>query len=252
MQDDGLTVWRKPPILTLMKNSSIVVFALRVREILDAQKMGIGDLAEKAGLNDSLVSKLLTETDDARREPKIEHVLAIARALEISAAKLCENTTAMPTLLEWVPIAELNLEVNARTAAQLEASKLRTQLAGAQAEKVALATLAQSNQRHVADLERDLIMCKRAMREAADKHSHEHASLTARLDSASNELNAAFQTISTHEQSLANWASAYARLHGQCENEKDKGWAKGLFGVVAGAAIAIAGSNNEARPHRRK
>jgi hypothetical protein len=71
-----------------------------------------------------------------RREPRLEHVLAIA--LEITPRDLVLGTNAEVLLGEWVPRTEFHEESKARSAAQTEAAQLRTELAGARSESASL------------------------------------------------------------------------------------------------------------------
>jgi transcriptional regulator with XRE-family HTH domain len=86
----------------MSSEANLATFARRVREHLVSRNLTIAALAERAELAPSLVSKLLTETDAARREPTLEHVLSIARSLEISPGELVAGTGAERLLGQWV------------------------------------------------------------------------------------------------------------------------------------------------------
>jgi transcriptional regulator with XRE-family HTH domain len=114
-----------------MKSES---FSRRVRTLLEAKKLTQAELAQRTGLDGSLVSKLLTDTDTSRRDPLLEHILSIARALEITPRELVAGTTAEKVLNEWVPRDELEAESKTRAEAQARATNLETELAAASTE----------------------------------------------------------------------------------------------------------------------
>ncbi len=96
--------------------------------------MGLTELATKAELEPSLVSRLLAESETNRRDPRIEHVYAFARALAIAPIQLVAGTPAEALLDEWVPREAMAAEVESRILAQNEAAALRADLAGCQRE----------------------------------------------------------------------------------------------------------------------
>src|SRR5262245_15806872 len=131
----------------------VMSFALRVRELLAARGISLSQLAVLSGLDPSLVSRLLTENADVRREARLEHVLAIGRAREMSPAELVAGTDALPLIGEMVPRDELRQESEARAAAQAEAATLRADLAGARREVAGLQTTIDKLQRKIAELD---------------------------------------------------------------------------------------------------
>lgn len=102
----------------------------KVRALMGQQGLSSTALAKMSGLSPSWLSRLLTENNEARRKAGIDDILALARALGVTAAELASGTDAESELGRWVPRESFEQEVQARHAAQKEASDLRTQAAG--------------------------------------------------------------------------------------------------------------------------
>ncbi|HXK16721.1 MAG TPA: helix-turn-helix transcriptional regulator, partial [Polyangiaceae bacterium] len=148
-------------------------FSHRVRAILERDKITQGELAQRSELDGSLVSKLLTDTDASRREPRIEHIIAIASALEITPRELVAGTEAEKVLGEWIPRAELAAESKIRAQAQARATNLETELVGAKAEASAAKVEITSLTRRLGELEaaagRELATTRIALQRAEAK-----------------------------------------------------------------------------------
>jgi transcriptional regulator with XRE-family HTH domain len=223
--------------MTTSENSPMT-FARRVRDLLDARKHSIAELAERAELAASLVSKLLTDTDASRREPRLEHVLAIARALEIAPRELVLGTTAEALLGEWVPRAEFDEESKARSAAQTEAAQLRTELAGARSESQEVTTVT----RRLGDVEANARREHTALRVARE-------SSEARLASALVERDRALAIAQQNYQAWANARSQILQLQREVTEAKGSasaGWVAALVGTVGGAILAAAAAEPSA------
>ena len=115
---------------TDIASTSAIPFAQRLRDLIKAKAQPNADLAKAAGLDPSLVSRLAADSDDARRSPKIEHLIALARALDVLPAELVAGTDAADVLGAWVPRSEYDREARARLDAQVEAAQARTDAAG--------------------------------------------------------------------------------------------------------------------------
>lgn len=113
-------------------------FAGRVRILVALQGWSLATLAEKASLDPSLVSRLLSEREDTRRLPQMEHVLAIARVLGVSPADLVVGTEVAHVLGDWVPRRELEAEVERRLEAQRAVLTRESDLAARASEAMAL------------------------------------------------------------------------------------------------------------------
>jgi transcriptional regulator with XRE-family HTH domain len=78
-------------------------FAERVRKLREGKNLTQGKLAELADLSPAALSKLLN--DD--RPPRMEHILALAKALGILPYELVLGTEAEASLRDWVRREEL-------------------------------------------------------------------------------------------------------------------------------------------------
>lgn len=214
-------------------------FAQRVRGLLDDRKQPLAELAERAELAASLVSKLLTDTEAARREPRLEHILAIARALELPPRELVAGTTAEPLLSEWLPRTELEEESKARTIAQSEAATLRTELAGARTEVQAMKTsVDQVSQELAAATRRTGDVEATARRERVTRETAE-----AKLASALVERDGALEIARQNYQAWANARSYLLQLQREVAEAKGSasaGWMAALVGTVGGAILGAA------------
>ncbi len=218
-------------------------FARRVRDLLDAKKQTIAELADRAELAASLVSKLLTETEAARREPRLEHILAIARALEVAPRELVLGTTAEALLGEWVPRSEFDEESKARGAAQTEAAQLRTELAGARSEASALKTGVDQLSQEVATVTRRLGDVEANARREQTTLRVARDSAEARLASALVERDRALALAQQNYQAWANARSQILQLQREVADAKGSasaGWVAALVGTVGGAILGAA------------
>lgn len=218
-------------------------FGRRVRELIDKAGLTIAELGERTELAPSLVSKLLTETDAARREPRLEHVLAIARALELPPRELVLGTGAESLLSEWVPRAEFDAESTARAQAQSEAASLRTELAGVRSEA--------STQRATVDqVSRDLASTTQRLAEVEAASLGELATLRVARESAEAKLAAALaerdRALELARQNYQAWANARShvlqlqREVADARGTATVGWITALIGTVGGAILGAA------------
>jgi transcriptional regulator with XRE-family HTH domain len=233
-------------------------FVRRVREILDAKRLTIAELAERAELAASLVSKLLTETDATRREPRLEHVLAIARALELAPRELVLGTTAETILGEWVPRTEFEEESKARSAAQTEAAQLRTELAGVRSEANALRSTVDQLSQEVATATRRLGDVESAARKEQTALRVAREAAEAKLAAAIVERDRALALAQQNYQAWANARSQILQLQREVVDAKGSasaGWLAALVGTVGGAILGAAAAEPAApvasTPRRR-
>ena len=229
---------------------SSLTFAARVRQVMSQRGITSMNLAQQAGITPSLLSRLITETETARREPQIEHILALARGLELAPAELVAGTDAEQVLGQWLPREEFENEVKARGQAQAEASELRTELAGVRSELQTLKTeLEQMNQevsrasQRAAEAEasarRDL-PALRAARSAAE----------AKLAQALAERNQAQEAANQNYREWANAQSQALALQRQVANADSKAVILGLVGAAVGAMLS--GASETPKTKRRR
>lgn len=218
-------------------------FAARVRSILEQRKLSIAELATNAELDASLVSRLLTETESTRREPRLEHVLAIARALGMVPRELVVGTSAEQLLGEWVPRTEFEAESKLRTEAQTEAATLRTDLAGARSEAATLKGT-------VEQLSGELTVAARRLADAEATSRREMTALRVAKGAAESKLAAAVaerdQALAFANQNYAAWANARSQILqlqrevASANGSAAAGWITALVGTVGGAIIGSA------------
>ncbi len=233
-------------------------FAQSVRRMLDAKGLSLAELAERTELAPSLLSKLLTETDAARREPRLEHVLAIARALEVAPRELVLGTVAESLLGEWVPRSEFDEESKARSTAQTQAAEFRTELAGARSEAKTLRST-------VDRLSQDVAVATRRAADVEATARRESTALRVGRESAEAKLASALmerdQALTLARQNYGAWANARSQvLQMQREVADAKGsastaWMAALVGTVGGAILGAAAAEPAAPPppaRRRK
>jgi transcriptional regulator with XRE-family HTH domain len=228
-------------------------FARRVRGLLDARRMSISDLAQRSELEPSLVSKLLTETDAVRRDPRLEHVLVIARALEVGPRELVAGTGAEALLGEWVPRAELEAESLARTQAQTDAAASRTELAGARGESATLTAT-------VAQLTQQLVTSTRRLGEVEAANRREQMSLRIAKDAAEAKFLAALKerdlALECARENYFAWANARSQILQMQREVREAKSAVAITAIVSGIGGAIlsaaASEPPPAAPSRRR
>jgi transcriptional regulator with XRE-family HTH domain len=242
--------------------ASPVAFADRVRELLAASGRTITQLADDAELAPSLVSKLLTETETSRREPRLEHVLAIARALGAHPREVVLGTTAEPLLGEYLPRDEFDKECAARSEAQAAASEIRMELAGARSE---LVDLKGTLDRAVEELR---VVKRRAadVEAAADRERHAAKAALAASEGKRASAIAEYQRIrGLANQNYAAWANAKSMIAllqreltslrqqvTKANGEASAAWVAALIGTVGGAVLGHAAAEDDlwlARAH---
>ncbi|HZI11634.1 MAG TPA: helix-turn-helix domain-containing protein [Myxococcus sp.] len=224
-------------------------FARRVRGLLDAKKHTIAELADRAELAASLVSKLLTDTDAARREPRLEHILAMARALEVTPRELVLGTTAEAQLGEWIPRTEFDEESKARSTAQTESARLRTELAGARSEAAALKTSVDQLTQELAAVTRRLSDVETRARQEQTAIRVSRASAEAKLASALVERD---EALAQAQQNYQAWAKARSQILqlqrevADAQGAASAGWITAILGTVSGAILGSAASQPSA------
>lgn len=107
----------------MVKEAKVVKLGDRVRSLLEVKQLTQVQLAENAGLNASLLSRLLA----GERDWRPEHILAIATALSTTPLELVSGTDSVSILSEWVPQSEFNKAEHERLVAVQELDLLRAQ-----------------------------------------------------------------------------------------------------------------------------
>lgn len=217
-----------------------ISFARRVRELLEQRKLMLAELAERAELPPSVVSKLLTDTDASRREPRLEHILGIARALELQPRELVIGTDAEGILGDWVPRTEFEAESTARGLAQTQAATLRTELAGTRQE-------AQALQESVNRLTEELASVTHRLGDVEDAARRERTKLRVACEAAEAKCAAAvierdnaLARAHESEQAWTNLRSRVQQLQREVAAAKESGWLKAFLGAAGGLALGAA------------
>ena len=237
-----IRVFAMPPIPSLF-------FSARVREIMTQRGLSSAVLAMRAGLTPSLLSRLTTENLSTRRDPQIEHILALARGLEVSPAELVAGTEAEPILGQWIPRDEFEKEVQARNQAQAEASELRTELAGTRSE---LTTL----RNELEQIGQEVTKASQRAAEAEASARRELPALRAAKGAAEAKLAQAMverdQALADAQQNYRAWANAHSQalnLQRQVAKADGKAVILGVVGAAIGAMVA--GDENATKKGRR-
>lgn len=224
-------------------------FATRVRELMTQRGLSSADLATRAELTPPLLSRLTTENLSTRRDPQIEHILALARGLEVAPAVLVAGTEADPILGQWIPRGEFEKEIQARNEAQTEASELRTELAGVRSE---LTTL----RNELEQMGQEVTKASQRAAEAEASARRELPALRAAKGAAEAKLAQAIaerdQAQEAANQNYRAWANAHSQalnLQRQVANADGKAVILGLIGTAVGAMVA--GVENTTKKARR-
>lgn len=214
-------------------------FARRIRAVMSQQGIVSAVLAKRAELTPSLLSRLITGTESTRREPQLEHVLALARGLEISPAELVAGTEAEHVLGQWIPREEFEKEVQTRLQAQTQCLELRTDLAGHRSELKSLAgELDQTSQEAAKASQREV----EARKEQAKLRSERDAAV-ARLSVALQERDQSWELARRNYDAWAEAQTWILHLKRQVDEAKGAAWISGLVGAGVGAILANAAAD---------
>lgn len=220
-----------------------MTFADRVRELLAERRMSVTQLAVDADLDQSVVSRLLSENSETRREPRIEHILALARALDVAPGEIVAGTEAVGVLGAWIPREELEREIDVRVAAQREASQLRRELTGVAKQLEVTKTALQNAMRRATTAESSF-----------EYERMNSAAAGAERDALLAECERLFDVA---QKNYRAWAQAHASIRQlqnavvQAKNVARAGWAGVLItGLAAGAVLASA--DDPGRRSRRR
>jgi transcriptional regulator with XRE-family HTH domain len=111
----------------------------------------MAELARRSGLDPSLLSRLAAKDRATRRAPNLEHVLALARALGVTAPELVAGTDAAGVFSDWLPRSTFEAEVAARLEAQRTHDEARGKLAAAEGELSVVREQLQQAERRASD-----------------------------------------------------------------------------------------------------
>lgn len=173
-------------------------FAERLREHVESDGRSLAEVARDADLDPSVVSRLAAKDAGTRREPRLEQVIALARALGTTPAELIEGTDAASIFNDWVPRSQFDQEVSARLAAQRAVSAAEAEVARLEAQLALL----RDEERRAQD----------ALRTAGQRALKAESELTGTLRTVQH-LETANETLRMQlEQAERAWADLQARL----------------------------------------
>jgi len=216
-------------------------FSHRLRATLETKKLTQAELAERADLDSSLISKLLTDTDASRRDPRVEHIVSIARALGMTPRELVVGTTAEPVLGEWVPRDELARESEIRAQAQARATNLETNLLATKAELAAMQEEVSALSRRLGDLE----TASQRLRIALHKTE---AALAATVSERNNAVNVATEGQAALATAKSRLLQAQREISA-AQGAASAGWITAVVGTLGGIALGAASGD---RPRKRR
>lgn len=224
-------------------------FATRVREVMTQKGLSSATLAQRAELTPSLLSRLTTENLSTRRDPQIEHILALARGLEVAPAELVADTEAESILGQWIPREEFMKEVQTRNEAQAEASELRTELAGVRSELKSLTTELEQMSQEVTKASQRAADAEASARRELPALRAAKGAAEAKLAQAIAERDQAQEAANQNYRAWANAHSQALNLQRQVAQADGKAVILGLIGTAVGAMVA--GGENTTKRARR-
>jgi transcriptional regulator with XRE-family HTH domain len=154
-------------------------FPDRIKRLRDAKEWSQTELAEQADLAPAALSRIL----GGSRHPRMEHLIALAGALDSTVTELVVGTGYEAVIEEWVPRDRFEKSEVARVELAKEAEVARAEAAARQAELESFRANVESLTTRVQDLERDLGHT-RADAQRADGLSREVARLQRALNAA--------------------------------------------------------------------
>lgn len=237
-------------------------FRSRVKGLREKRGWSQVDLAREAGLAPALLSRLLS----GERNPRMDHVSAIARALGVTVIELTEGTAVADVVKEWVPRAEFERADLARADAERDLEVSRAEASALRAEAASLRESVGTLSRRSAEVERELAKCSaeasRAKHLAAQNGElsgqvHALRSQVASLQAeAAHHREAAEQAGQLANRNFSAWQLARSRiaaLEADLAKAKNDKMAVGVFSAALGglAAAMLASPAETTRTRRR-
>jgi transcriptional regulator with XRE-family HTH domain len=242
---------------TAAQNQRPESLAERVKRLREAKQLGQNELAERAELAPAALSRIL----NGERTPRMEHLLALAQALEITVTELVAGSDSQDVVGAWISRERFEASERARVDAQREFEVARAELS---AKAVEIDALKKTNAEHTAkvqQLERDLAYA-RADRDEAQRLRAELASARRdlgaisaerdRLRASSNELEqrirSASLTSAMYQRSYDEACARIAQLQQDLENQHGGQVAAGVIGAGLGAILTAIATTGTASP----
>ncbi|MBX7087129.1 MAG: helix-turn-helix domain-containing protein [Leptospirales bacterium] len=118
------------------EKGSMVHFADKVKALREKQGLSQAELAEKAGINPTALSRIL----GGERDLKPSHARSLADTLGVTVMELLHQTEHSEVFAGWVPTEELTVSQQVIDRQATELDSLKIQLEGAKAENASLNT----------------------------------------------------------------------------------------------------------------
>ncbi|MGO8994559.1 MAG: helix-turn-helix domain-containing protein [Polyangiaceae bacterium] len=232
--------------------------AERIQRLREAKGWSQAQLAEEADMAPAAVSRLVT----GERPPRMEHLLALARALGVTLTELTIGTDAAGALRDWISRddyerSERNL-ADAENELALVKAENESRLAEIKSLQKDVATLTVGAERAAQELAASQAQAARAERLAEEKAELERTirTVTAERDRievarAQHEVAAAkaIAQCNMNYQAVLHLKQQVTALSVDLKNAKDGQVATGLFSaalgaIVTGAIVSSAGSSS--------
>lgn len=208
--------------------------------------MSLAEVAEKAGLSPSLLSRLVSEKADTRRTIQPDQVMAIARALEMAPGELLVTLDAAEMMGQWVERESLDAEADARLRAQEEAARTRTDLQAVIAQRDVLQRSLKASQARVEHLTKEV---NRVQAELAESQA-EAAQASGAATAAIHERDTALEQAGDFYKRLLEARDKLLTLDKQAREAKTVAWL--ATGVGAAAALLSASADRAPASRARK
>lgn len=233
----------------------------RVKRLREAKQMKQGDLAVAADLDPAALSRILA----GEREPRMEHLIAIARALDVTVAELVGGTDGDAALREWVSVDQFSASETGRLEALRNLELARVEIKARISEGEAMRASSQSQLARLASLEQDVSRlrgeaeeAKRLRIELSDVRRRQ-VELEAERHRLAAESDAYAKALASTNQTLQVYVRAYEDARSRSELiQRDLATAKNgqvgalAIGALVGGLFNALNGESAARRGRRR
>jgi len=222
-------------------------FADRVRPLREEKGWSQNELAEHADLAPAALSRILS----GDRDPRMEHLIALASALDITLTELVEGTTAARIVQDWIPRARFEDSEKARVDSLRERDIARADAAARTAEVTSLKRTLKTLTGRIEALEGEQVQSRmeveaaRLQRRELSELREQKANLDAecsRLEAQAGELSQAVEESNQQAgQFRQRWEETCMRsqeLRSELSKAKGGQFLTGALGVFLGAVLS--------------
>lgn len=228
----------------------------RVKRIREAKNLKQGDLAHAAKLDPAALSRIL----GGERDPRMDQLIEIAKALDVTVADLVGDTDAHHVLQEWVSMEQFAASETARLEALRNLELARVEISARLSEVEAMRATSQSQIARIAALEQDVARLRgdaddaKRLRVDLSESRQQQVRLEAERQRLSAESVAYARALAEANHRHQLCVRAYEEARGRCEViQRDLASAKsGQVGALAIGALVggLFGAMNEPSPRR--